>query len=205
MTTIVTRASKMYPLTFEEMDANFSNLNDDKLEAGFPASQVGNTPVGNISATDVQAAINELDTEKLAVGGPATSVANTPAGDISAVTVQAAINELDADKVPRTSTTGSAKLPVGTTAERDGSPGDGYIRYNTTTLQFEGYFNGAWQSVGGGQLLGNALVKGIFYNAITIAENLTVASGTNGMSAGPITIADGYTVTVSDGSVWSIV
>jgi len=40
-------------------------------------------------------------------------------------------------------------------------------------------------------------------NAQTISENITIASTTNGMSAGPIEIADGYTVTV-DGN-WSIV
>jgi hypothetical protein len=40
-------------------------------------------------------------------------------------------------------------------------------------------------------------------NAQTISENITIPSTTNGMSAGPIEIADGYTVTV-DGN-WSIV
>jgi hypothetical protein len=32
-------------------------------------------------------------------------------------------------------------------------------------------------------------------NRTTIAENITIPAGTNGLSAGPITIADGYTVT----------
>jgi len=40
-------------------------------------------------------------------------------------------------------------------------------------------------------------------NAQTISENITIGSTTNGMSAGPITIADGYTVTVNGN--WSIV
>jgi hypothetical protein len=34
-------------------------------------------------------------------------------------------------------------------------------------------------------------------NANTISENITIPSATNGMSVGPITIADTYTVTVS--------
>jgi len=33
MTTIITRASKGSPLTHEELDDNFINLNDDKLDA----------------------------------------------------------------------------------------------------------------------------------------------------------------------------
>ena len=40
-------------------------------------------------------------------------------------------------------------------------------------------------------------------NAQTISENITIPSTTNGMSAGPITIADSYTVTVNGN--WSIV
>ena len=40
-------------------------------------------------------------------------------------------------------------------------------------------------------------------NANTISENITIPANTNGMSAGPITIADGNTVTVN--GTWSIV
>jgi hypothetical protein len=42
-------------------------------------------------------------------------------------------------------------------------------------------------------------------NATTIAANITIPSGTNGMSAGPITIASGVTVTIAAGGEWSIV
>ena len=53
----------------------------------------------------------------------------------------------------------------------------------------------------GGPSLGTASI--IRTNAQTISENITIGSTTNGMSAGPITIADSYTVTVS--GTWSIV
>ena len=42
-------------------------------------------------------------------------------------------------------------------------------------------------------------------NAKTIAENITFAGTENGMSAGPITINSGYTVTVTSGSTWTVV
>ena len=42
-------------------------------------------------------------------------------------------------------------------------------------------------------------------NRTTIAENITIPAGTNGLSAGPITIASGYEVTISSGSSWVIV
>jgi hypothetical protein len=58
---------------------------------------------------------------------------------------------------------------------------------------------------GGGQFFGSATVKAIAYNANTIAENVTVTAGNNGLSAGPITISSTYTVTVETGAVWVIV
>ena len=56
-------------------------------------------------------------------------------------------------------------------------------------------------AAGGGPSLGTASV--IRTNAQTISENITISSTTNGMSAGPITIANNYTVTVNGN--WSIV
>ena len=40
-------------------------------------------------------------------------------------------------------------------------------------------------------------------NRDTIAENVTIPSGSNGLSSGPITISSGYTVTVN--GEWAIV
>jgi len=40
-------------------------------------------------------------------------------------------------------------------------------------------------------------------NRDTIAENVTIPDGTNGLSSGPVTIADGYEITVRGD--WAIV
>ena len=42
-------------------------------------------------------------------------------------------------------------------------------------------------------------------NVKTNTGNITFTGNENGMTAGPITVADGYTVTVTSGSVWTIV
>jgi trimeric autotransporter adhesin len=60
-------------------------------------------------------------------------------------------------------------------------------------------------TVSGGQYFGSAAIKAIAYNANTIGENVTVTTGNNGLSAGPITISSGFTVTVQSGAVWVIV
>lgn len=47
--------------------------------------------------------------------------------------------------------------------------------------------------------------NGIVVNSQTISENYTIASGDNGGSFGPVSVASGITVTVSSGSVWTVV
>jgi hypothetical protein len=47
--------------------------------------------------------------------------------------------------------------------------------------------------------------NGIVVNSATITSDYTIATGDNGMSAGPITVNGGVTITVSSGSVWTVV
>jgi len=47
--------------------------------------------------------------------------------------------------------------------------------------------------------------NGIVVNSATVTSDYTIATGDNGMSAGPVTVASGITVTVSSGSVWTVV
>jgi hypothetical protein len=51
--------------------------------------------------------------------------------------------------VQKTSSTGSAIVPTGSTVQRDASPLAGYFRFNTTNTSFEGYNGTAWAPVGG--------------------------------------------------------
>jgi hypothetical protein len=46
----------------------------------------------------------------------------------------------------------------------------------------------------------------IFYeNDLTVTTSYSITTGRNAMTAGPINVASGATVTVNSGSVWSIV
>ncbi len=105
-----------------------------------------------------------------------------------------------ATTVAKTSATGSAVMPAGTTGQRDGSPSAGNLRFNTTDTSFEGYDGSAWGAIGGG---GGATGGGsdqVFYeNGQTVTTNYTLTSNTNAMSTGPITINSGVAVTVPTG------
>jgi hypothetical protein len=60
-------------------------------------------------------------------------------------------------------------------------------------------------AISGGQYLGTATVKAISFNAQTIGENITVAADQNCLSAGPITINSGFTVTITSGGNWVVI
>lgn len=119
MTVPYTFTNALGAIPLAQLDANFAAVGQ--------ATNITNTPAGNVSSTTVQAAINELDDEKvqsatLAAVGGAALVGNTPAGNVAATTVQAAINELDSEKVQSTTLAASGGsalvgyLPSGTGA-----------------------------------------------------------------------------------------
>jgi hypothetical protein len=54
-------------------------------------------------------------------------------------------------------------------------------------------------------LSGGAINDAFYENAQTISANYTITTGKNAMTAGPITINNGVTVTVPNGSVWSVI
>ena len=88
--------------------------------------------------------------------------------------VDANFDNLNTGKVEITSSTGSATVPKGTTAQRDGSPATGMFRYNSTLNEFEGYTDNGWIGIGDGldsaTVLSIAASKGI---SITAGAGLT--------------------------------
>ena len=112
--------------------------------------------------------------------------------------------------VVETSATGSAEIPAGTTAQRDASPSAGYIRFNTTSTQFEGYTGTAWTNIGagaggGGGATGGGTDQWALEHDNTITTSYTISTGKNVISAGPLTVNAGATITVPSGSNWVIV
>mgnify|MGYP003624706716 CR=1 FL=1 len=104
----------------------------------------------------------------------------------------------------KTGTTGSSLVAAGTTAQRDGTPSAGMLRFNSTDTSFEGYDGSAWGSIGGGASGGGS--NAVFYeNDQTVTANYTIPADKNAMSTGPITVNSGITVTVSDGARYVVI
>jgi len=100
-------------------------------------------------------------------------------------------------------TTGALTIPDGTEAQRPTAV-TGMIRFNTDITQFEGYNGSSWSSIGGGATGGGADTV-FFENSQTVTTNYTLTTNKNAVTAGPITINSGVTVTVPSGQSWVIV
>ena len=99
--------------------------------------------------------------------------------------------------------TGYVDIPAGTTAQRPGSANTGMLRFNTNFNRYEGYDGSSWGQLGGA---GGSSGDGVFYeNDTNVTASYTISTNKNAMSAGPITINNGVTVTVPTGSVWTVV
>ena len=102
--------------------------------------------------------------------------------------------------------TSSARMPVGTTGQRDGSPAVGAFRYNSTTNEFEGYSGAspAWGGIGSGAgyfkgdngTTGSSAGDIFRINELALDANVTITSTENASATGPLTVSSSYTLTV---------
>lgn len=139
---------------------------------------------------------------RAAIASPGfTGTPTAPTAPVGTSSTQLATTEF---ATPRTSVTGASFIPSGTTAQRPVTAYDGYIRYNTSLTAYEGYNAGVWTALGGGAT-GSSQDKIFYLNGQTVTSSYTIPVGQNAMTAGPITVNSGITVTVSTNTTWSIV
>lgn len=187
---------------------------------GTPTLPTGTTGVTQVAATSTTTLattefVTTADNLKANLASPTFSGTPTlPTGTVGVTqairnsttalaTTAYVIAEISNDAVLKTSTTGAAQVPAGTTAQRDGTPAAGYIRFNSTLNQYEGYNGTVWAAIGGGAT--GAPGNSVFIeNDQTVTGNYTLTAGKNAHSAGPISIADGIVVTIPTGAVWTI-
>lgn len=205
MATIITRAGKGSPLTNNEVDANFNNLNSDKLEVNNASATgtfglTGTLSVTGDSTLNGAVVINDAGADKdTRIEGDTD--ANLVFVDAS--TDRVGIGTSSPGVKFAIASTDAIQVPVGTTGERPAGA-TGYMRYNTTLSSFEGYNGTAWGSIGGGAAGGSS--DKIFYlNDQIVTANYSIPSGQNAGTFGPISINSGVTVTVPSGSTWTVV
>lgn len=121
------------------------NTNDGKLfykDSGGTVQTLASKGTGSIGGSNTQIQFNNSG----ALGGSANFTWN---GSTVAIT-----GALTATADSAFSSTGALQIPSGTTAQQPAGVA-GKIRFNTTTVQFEGYNGTAWSTIGGGSAISN--------------------------------------------------
>jgi hypothetical protein len=160
------------------------------------ANAAASAAAASSSASAASTSATNAASSASAASGSATSAA-------SSATAAAASASSITNVVTRTSATGAAVMPTGTTGERP-TPATGHFRFNSSLSQFEGYNGSAWGAVGGGATGGTGN-QVIYENDQAVSANYTLTAGKNGMSAGPITVNAGITLTIPSGAVYTVV
>jgi len=188
----------------------------------------GAVETGMIADDAVTAAklANSINTEIAANTAKVTNATHT--GDVTGATALTIAN--DAVTVDKLNLISTGSVP---SLEAKGTSGvtDGYIQLNCSenshgiklkspphsagasyTLTFpndDGSANEVLTTNGSGVLTweaagGNTTTNGLYEHAHTISANYSITSGNNAMTAGPITINSGVSVTIPTGSTWVI-
>ena len=97
--------------------------------------------------------------------------------------------------------TGALRLPVGTTAQRPGSPATGDIRFNSTTTSAEIYDGSSFTAVGGGSgATGGGSDELFLETDQTMTTSYQLSASKNAMTISPV-INSGVTLTVPSGAI----
>ena len=121
---------------------------------------------GTLSFGDIPAGYADSDVESYLSGGTGVTYSS------GAISIGQAVATSDSPTFTDMTLSGtdSIKVPSGTTGQRNGTPVNGMFRYNSTNSEFEGYQNGAWGAIAGG----DGGIGGMLQNSYT-GDGSTVA------------------------------
>lgn len=158
------------------------------------ASNVGFTPYGTIGASTVQGAIQELTDEKLNLTG-GTLTGNVTLDNQSGLR----FGEATANGSNWVAFRGAVNIGSNITWTLPAT--DATVAGHA--LKSDGAGNLSWGTAGGASGGGT---DDVFYeNGQTVNTSYTLTAGKNALSAGPVTVANGATVTIPSGAAWVIV
>jgi hypothetical protein len=219
---------KNLPLTNAEIDNNFISLNAGKAEVSNNLSDLSsastartNLGLGTIATQASNAVtitggtisgITDLTVADGGTGASDAATARTNLGLEIGTNVQA--YDIDLAAVAGLSTTGIlSRTGSGAVSTRSVAAGTGISVTNgngvsgNPTIANTGVtsINGLTGSISFSGATGGGTDQAFFLNDVTIFDNYTIPLNKNAITAGPITVAEGKTVTVQDGSTWTIV
>ena len=181
---------------------------------GQPASfyaNADNITTGTISAARITGNYTNITAVGTLANLTVTANANFDSGTlfVDAVNNRVGINNTAPAVSLQISSNDAILLPIGNTAQRP-TGANGAFRYNNDLTSFEGFVGGTWRNIGGtsgGYYKGNAGAVGEVanranlyrINSNTQTANVTVDTGENALTAGPLVIQDGSNLTINEG------
>jgi hypothetical protein len=219
---------KNLPLTNAEIDTNFINLNNNKLETSNNLSDVAsastsrtNLGLGTIATQASNAVtitggsitgITDLAVADGGTGASNASDARTNLGLAIGTNVQAFDVDLSAlaalasnGMISRTGNGSVAARSITAGTGISVSNGDGVSGNPTITNSGVTSLNGLTGAVTGVGATGGGSDQVFYLNNVEVTQSYTIPLNRNAMTAGPVLINNGITVTIQDGSSWSIV
>jgi len=166
--------------------------------------------LGTISSNAVHILANNSNTDAITVNANNTVTLGTPLGVGSGGTGLSSPGTSGYVLTSNGTAWVSQVLPAsGVTIQSDSANATRYLLFSnvtTGTVTIENVSTSVTINPSTGFLTANATVSasGLSFNSNTVSSNVTVASGQNAWSAGPMTIANSVVVTVSTGSRWVI-
>jgi hypothetical protein len=110
----------------------------------------------------------------------------------------------DADEANAHVNTPNLHITVATSTTRPAAPVAGQTILQTDTESLWSYIDGEWVDVSGQSATGGGNNMVFWENDTNVTEDYTITSGKNAGTWGPVTIDSGVTVTVPDGSTWTV-
>ena len=138
------------------------NVNGNTISSTDTNGNIAITPngTGEVDITKVDIDSGAIDGITLGTNSPVTE-AQIDNVNINGNTISSTDTNGDLTLAPDgtggliVSGTNSITVPNGTTAQRDGTPASGMLRFNSNTNEFEGYDGTAWGEIGGGSAISN--------------------------------------------------
>jgi hypothetical protein len=178
----------------------------NKITAGTTPSSPSGIRVDTVGETAPSTYVDKTSSSvSQATTDTVLSAAHTVSGSVNQVRGTIVIVTASGAVVNYTVRLKALQLELGSsrTTYQSGTPQTGYFRFNSTIGAFEGYNGSAWGSVGGAT---GAADDRVFYeNGQTVTTSYTISASRNAMSAGPITVNSGVTVTVGAGQRWVVI